>query len=340
MAEREDIEVVEGDVTPVMPEETAVVPGTDFIPVDPDKYLERIQQGLDFLLRLHKIMYSYLNPLTDLTAIGSGDRKQIRLTKHGVYKLVQLVGGQIKFLRGSDGFPMVKKHTGEDENGKWYGFEAFAQFIRSDGRVFEGSSLITSRHKFLGKESIWETKVIKGKERNIRTGSKLKDLKDIEETDVRKSAITFAEKAAVTKGLGLSVFTTEQLREEGLEVDKIPGWTFEEKRKLAYESGSSKGSSGTKSSSQKKEPAPSTKKKKPETEPEQKDEPEGKLDSEKPISAERKTAIMEQQQKHSITDKEMKAILGTLGYEKLSEIRNKDCEALRLAMKEAALAKL
>jgi len=335
MPETDDRELITDGMIETAAEETAMVPGTDFIPADPDAYLARIEVGLDFINKLHMIITKMMNPLTDLVALGTGNKQVISLTKRGYYKIVNLIGGQITYPRDAQGFPLVKKNEGQDEQGKWYGYEAFATFTRADGRVFEGSAMITSRHKFFGKVSTWENKG----GRNVKTGTKLKDLADIEEQDVRTAALTYAEKSAVRKGVGLTSFTIEELENAGVDVKKIPGYKFESKSGYGQGGGSRGSQGGTqKKQGQKKEP-----KKEPAQKPKNEPAPEDPPTEAKPtdpINGERRTAIMLAQKKNNITDDEMKKILGELGFEKLSEVRNQDLESLRQAMKDMALSKL
>lgn len=207
-----------------------------FLPADPGKYLEEMENALDFQKRFHLILLKTANPETDLVAIGGRGKEIICPTKSCRFKWMQLAGGQLVFPRDHNGDPRLRRISLKDsKGGEYYGYEAYATFVRKDGRCFDGSALITSRHKFFGKESVYED--------GHKVGSRLKEQEDVEEESVRQAAISYAQSRAIDAGLGITKVTVSQLQEAGIDVGKISGYTFSGS---SGKSGSSSGSSGKK----------------------------------------------------------------------------------------------
>lgn len=287
--------------------------------MDPNKWLKLLEDALDFQTRMHEVLIKKINVDTDIVVLGGKGQEVVCITKNLAYKWLNLVGGQLRYPRDNKGMPVVVKHTGEDELGKWYGYEAFAEFVSPTGKVSPGTALVTTRHKFFGREGIWEYDKVQKK--RVRTGTKLKDVSEIPEEDVRAAAVTMAEKAAIKKGLGMTAFTAEQLTRMGIDPANLKGYTFAAGNKGGGgHTGQSRGGRSQSRSSQSKD----SKGIKPDD----------------PISDEVRTGILQYQAEQKLTDAQVMAILGGMGHEKLTELKYKELEGFREQMKVLAIEKV
>lgn len=191
-----------------------LIPATPNLPNDPIAYIAQVEKWMEFLQKLHKVFYKSLNPKTDLCFLGSGDKHIVHLTKRGLERLLSISGGEIRVPKDDKGFPLVRLMQGEDERGKWFAYEAAATFIRGDGKVFDASYMVSSRNKFFG--------IAYGKD---------KEITQILPDYVREAAIGWAIKKAVARGLGISAFTLDELKEFGVKVEQISGYSFEQPTK-------------------------------------------------------------------------------------------------------------
>ena len=190
-----------------------MIPVTPNLPKDPTAYIEQVEKWMEFLSKLHRVFYKALNPRTDLCFLGSGDKSIVHLTKPGMERLLSICGGEIRVPKDDKGFPLVRRTDGEDERGKWYAYEAASTFIRSDGKQFDASYMVSSRNRFFG--------VAYGKDKQVT---------EILPDYVREAAIGWAIKKSVARGLGVSSFTIDQLQESGVKVEQINGYTFQGKQ--------------------------------------------------------------------------------------------------------------
>lgn len=191
-----------------------LIPATPNLPNDPIAYIAQVEKWMEFLQKLHKVFYKSLNPKTDLCFLGSGDKHIVHLTKRGLERLLSISGGEIRVPKDDKGFPLVRLMQGEDERGKWFAYEAAATFIRGDGKVFDASYMVSSRNKFFG--------IAYGKD---------KEITQILPDYVREAAIGWAIKKAVARGLGISAFTLDELKEFGVKVEQISGYSYEQPAK-------------------------------------------------------------------------------------------------------------
>ena len=274
----DDLEIVQGesnDSIPVKPE----------LPQDPTAYIVQVEKWMEFLTKLHKVFYKCLNPYTDLCYLGYGDKQVVFLTKSGNDRLLAMSGGEIRIPKDDKGFPLVRKIDGEDDRGKWFAYEAAATFIRSDGKQFDASYMVSSRNKFFG--------IADGRDRPAT---------EILPDYVREAAIGWAIKKAITKGLGLGHFTIAQLKDAGVDISKIKGYTFQQTSR----------------------PQPQ--------------QPKPKADTSEParIGNRELTAINKYCAEKCISDADMMSVVGSIGYERLADLPMSKFEQFKKELKAKA----
>lgn len=158
-------------------------------------------QALDrraaLLDRIHEMLWKRLKPETDMTMIGG----QPRFNKSFAALCFRVIGGQYEYIKGATGEPLVVRHDYEDAHGPYYVFTAYARYAPPfDNGWVEASGSCSSRAPFFG----------------IADGE-IRDLKDVNEDNVRRAALTDAFKKAVFAGLGMRHPTAEELVQHNID---------------------------------------------------------------------------------------------------------------------------
>ena len=282
--------------------ELEVVPGYEdfFIPTDEKAFFEKIEKALAVEQKFHLIMLKAANPEIDLKAFGPPGKEVVCTTKDFDFRWAARSGGEIIHPRDRDGNALVLKHILTDSKGKQY--YGYSATVRF---------VRSDKRKFDGNALVTSRDKFFGREYGHQ-----KDEEKIVEKDVRGAAITQATKKAIRMGLGITRFTLKQLEEAGIDTSKIEGYTFRDKSGRSPQGKSFSSSKGSSPGS-------------------------GKNNlGDHLIDSAKKTEVLGYCQEKKISDSELLKILGSLGYERLPQLKQKDLPKLTKALADLAEDKI
>ncbi len=168
----------------------------DFVSNNVDKFVDAKHKIWSAVLRLAKN--------GDWVVFGEGEKARACLSGAGADRIASSIG--ISFTNWTD-----RKEEGEDDKGKWYRywFECDASF---GGRVIKALGRSGSRDKFFGKAY-----------------GKLKELSEIDESNIRMAAFHNTMKEGVKILLGLRNIPVDELEKAGIQLQYANKVSFEKK---------------------------------------------------------------------------------------------------------------
>lgn len=175
------------------------------------KAVEIVERDIQIFKKVKTLSMSLTNE-SDWIVQGDG----LYLQDSGSQKIAQPWGIKSRILKDTNGKPIIEKEIHSDKKGEYYVFVAYgAGFSAKLGKSVEDVGTGSQRDKFFGMKA-----------------GELREVEDIDINMIRKKAITNMHNRIVKRIIGLSSVTKEELKEAGLNIDKI--------HRVEYETGSQK----------------------------------------------------------------------------------------------------
>jgi hypothetical protein len=110
----------------------------------------------------------------------------------------RLIGGSFTWLKDDKGMPLVVKTNYEDDEGKFFVYEAYGRYTLPTGEIIEQSGMFSSRDKFFGKKA-----------------GEFKATSEVDERFIRQAAQTECFKKCIFTALGYGELSGEEAAKAG-----------------------------------------------------------------------------------------------------------------------------